>query len=1075
MCTPSRTASFCLSLAIGLSSLAHASFKILEAEKTGLHLENEYDDPLMWSSRFREFTLGAVSVGIASGDVNGDGRPDIYAVSKTGANGLYLQTDTPLVFENKAAEAGVLGSDNWETGVTFVDIDNDQDLDIYLCVYDGPNQLYINDGKGRFSEQAAAFGLDLHDASVMAAFADYDRDGDLDVYLQTNILDFAKNTKGSSDYLYRNNGDNTFTDVSGESGIWGRSQGHSATWWDYNNDGWPDLYVANDFETPDRFYKNNGDGTFSDAIEELVPLTTFFSMGADLGDLNNDGWMDFMVADMEAADHYKDMTGMEERSRGIWDTEAVFELTPQYARNAIYLNSGLDRFQEAAYLFGVPGTNWTWSVKLRDLDNDGWLDLYITNGMVRNLIDADLVDRQNTARSLAHRALVVRNSDPLDERNFAFRNTGDLGFEDVSSAWNLDQASVAFGSTICDFDRDGKLDIAYVGMDQAITLAHNQLAPSQNSLSLRLKGTVSNSWGLGASVTLHTKSGQQLRQLHLARGIVSSDEPLIHFGLGDASQADRIEIQWPSGHRQKLENVAANQLLEVEEPATQSQEFPTTTPSKTVFQERPDLAAKWPQHRQTDTGEFNRASLLPRLVGENGPALAQGDLDGDGHDDLYLGGGFAQSGTIVYSPPNGELHKAVPLGQDETAEDIAAAIFDANNDRKNDLLVISGGAPRPGIEQFSDRLYLNNGDGTFSRAGDEIWPADKTSDSSLAVADYDKDGDVDVFVGGYTTPESYPFAHASRLLRNDAGKFVDVTGSTRLGQQSLGLVTGSAWVNLDDEQTLELAVLSEWSHLRIFKFDGARFVDVSAQFGFTERSGIWKSLRTSDLNNDGRPDFVVGNLGLNTKYKASEAAPATLFAGDIDSNGKNHLIEAYYENGKLFPLRGRSKLNYAFPWIKEAFPKFDSFAKAEVIDIFGKERLSRARKFEAIELQSGAWVSSPNGSYRFLPFPRAAQLAPTMGIVAGDWNNDTIVDLVLAQNFYGQEASTGRLTGSLGATLVGNGDGTFEVMHPSKSGLKLPGNQRVITSSDLDGDGKAEVIATENGGPVRIFSSNKAE
>ncbi|MDQ8187186.1 VCBS repeat-containing protein [Pelagicoccus sp. SDUM812002] len=1063
---PSRIASlFILPIAIGAPPLAHAGFEILEADTTGLHLENEYNDPLMWSTRFREFTLGAVSIGIASGDLNGDGRPDIYAVSKTGPNGLYLQKETPLVFEDHAAASGVLGTEHWETGVTLVDIDNDQDLDIYLCVYDAPNQLYINDGAGNFQEQAASFGLDLHDASVMAAFSDYDRDGDLDVYLQTNVLEFARNTKGSPDYLYRNNGDNTFTDVSRDSSIWGRSQGHSATWWDYNNDGWPDLYVANDFETPDRFYKNNGDGTFTDAIEELVPLTTFFSMGSDLGDLNNDGWMDFMVADMEAADHYKDMTGMEERSRGIWDTEAVFELTPQYARNAIYLNTGLDRFQEAAYLFGVPGTNWTWSVKLNDLDNDGWLDLYITNGMVRNLIDADLVDRQNTARSLAHRALVVKNSEPLAEHNFAFRNTGDLGFEDVSSEWNLDQASVAFGSTVCDFDRDGKLDIAYLGMDQAITLAHNTIGADHNYLSLRLRGTVSNSWGLGAIVSLHNDNGQQLRQLNLARGIVSSDEPILHFGLGEAEQSDLIEIKWPSGRIQTLQNVAANQLLVVTEPESNNAPQRYENNNEYLFRERPDLAAKWPKHQQTDTGEFNRAPLLPRLVGQNGPALAQGDLDGDGKYDFYIGGGFAQSGTIVYSTTGPQ-----DVGRDETSEDIAAAIFDANADGLNDLLVVSGGAPRPGLEQFSDRLYLNNGDRTFTKASEDTWPGDKASGSTIAVGDYDQDGDTDVFIGGFATPESYPFPQASRILRNDSSTFKDVTAEIAVTLQQAGLVTGSSWIDLEGDGTLELAVLCEWSHLSVFKLENGEFKDVSKDLGLSSKTGLWRSLSTADLNGDGRPDFIVGNLGLNTKYEASDSAPATLLAGDIEGDGRIHTIEAYYEKGRLYPVRGRSKLNYSFPWVKDDFKKFNDFALAEMADVFGSERLARARRFEATELQSGVWVSVPSNTYKFIPFPRSAQLAPTMGMVSGDWNGDQIPDLILAQNFYGQEASTGRLTGSIGATLIGKGDGSFEVLSPSDTGLKLPGNQRALAKSDLDGDGNYELIATENGGPVRIFS-----
>lgn len=1068
---PSRYLASLLLLGLPLTTpqAGQARFETLEASETGLRLANEYKDPKMWSSLFREFTLGAVSVGIASGDVNGDGRPDIYAVSKTGPNGLFIQTETPLVFEDKAAESGTLGTEHWETGATFVDIDNDGDLDIYLCVFDSPNQLYINDGSGHFEEQAEAFGLALKDASVMAAFSDYDRDGDLDVYIQTNVLDFTKNTKGSPDYLYRNNGDNTFTDVTSDSGIWGRSQGHSATWWDYNNDGWPDLYVANDFETPDRFYLNNGDGTFSDSIEDLIPLSTFFSMGSDLGDLNNDGWMDFMVADMEAADHVKDMTGMEERSRGIWDTESVLDLTPQYARNAIYLNTGLDRFEEVAYLFGVPGTNWTWSVKLRDLDNDGWLDLYITNGMVRNLIDADLVDRQNTARTLIHRAAVVRNSEPLRENNFAFRNTGNLEFEDVSSEWNLDQASVAFGSTIADFDRDGDLDIAYLGMDQDIVISHNQPSQSRNYLSLRLQGTVSNSWGIGANILLTTKNGTQLRQLTLARGIVSSDEPLVHFGLGDADQVEKLEIRWPSGNTQTLSNLEANQFLVVEEPQERTPAVEVKTMA-TLFRPRPDLEKPWPAHQQTDTGEFNRTPLLPRRVGQQGPALAQGDLNGDGKDDFYLGGSIGNSGTLLLSNSDDTTLQANRLGQDELCEDTAAVIFDANSDGLNDLLVISGGAPRPGMEQFSDRLYLNNGDASFTKAGEEIWPIDSDSGSSVAVGDYDGDGDYDVFIGGFSTPETYPTAEKSRLLRNEKGHFKDVTSDVAPELATIGLVTAAAWFDREGDGILELAIVTEWGYPTILSQRQGVFQDVSEKLGLAQTKGLWRSLAITDLNNDGTADFVLGNLGLNTKYHASVESPATLFAGDVEDDGGNYILEAYYENGRLLPIRGRSKLNYTFPWVAKTFSKFKQFAEADLAEIFGPERLPRTKKYEANELQSGAFVSTPAGTYTFIPLPRSAQVAPTMDIEVGDWNGDQTPDLALAQNFYDQEASTGRLTGSVGSVLFGVGDGSFTAVSPSDSGLLLPGNQRQLISSDIDGDGLPELIASENGGPIRIFS-----
>ena len=541
-------------------------FTKISPQVSGLLTQNDYDDPSMWGSRYMVFSQGAVGTGLAAGDYDGDGRPDLYVVSKTEPNKLFRQVGD-FEFEDVTDKAGVPGGRFWGTGATFVDIDNDGDLDLYTCQYFDANHLYINQGDGTFKERAKNFNLDVWSSSVMAYFSDYDRDGDLDVYVVTNSLILESTLEYSAadpDYLFRNNGDQTFSDVTRQSGVQHNGQGLAAVWWDFNLDGWPDLYVANDNVDEDHLYRNNGDGTFTDVLKASVPHTAYFSMGADFGDIDNDGLFDLFVADMQSTTHFKRKVMMGEMGGPLarqFDRQPV----PQYMRNALYLNTGTERFMEGAYLYGIASTDWTWSVKFGDLDNDGRLDLHVTNGMIRSFIDADM-DKRLRDTTIEEEARIMKESPVLRESNLAYRNDGSPRFEEVSQLWGLNHFGVSFGAVFVDFDRDGNLDIAVNNYQESVTLYRNNLGEAHNRALFELRGSVSNSHGIGSTVTLESDSGKQIRYLSPARGIFSSDEPVVHFGLGTDQKINRLVINWPSGHRQEFTDLSPNRRYVVREP-----------------------------------------------------------------------------------------------------------------------------------------------------------------------------------------------------------------------------------------------------------------------------------------------------------------------------------------------------------------------------------------------------------------------------------------------------------------------------------------------------------------------------
>ncbi len=612
-------------------------FVELPPEQTGVRTENKYADPRMWTDLYQEFLFGAIGTGVAIGDYDGDGRPDIFVVSKTEGCRLFRNLGG-YRFEDVTEKAGVGAVPGvWNQGATFVDINNDGLLDIYVCRFNAPNLLYVNQGDGTFKEEGHAYGLDVKDCSGMAAFCDYDRDGWLDVYIATNLLDNERHPNGQRGYLLHNNRNGTFSDVTVAAGISGESESHSATWWDYDNDGWPDLYVANDYGKPDRLYHNTRDGTFTDTLDEVLPHTSYSSMGSDQGDVNNDGLIDFMVADMAFATHQMDQRGPADERGKTEEPPDNAPTAPKYHRNALLLNTGTGRALEASYLAGIAVTDWTWSVRLEDLDNDGRLDLFVTNGMNKEE-NIDVNTRMMKAETNAERVRIMRDSPLLPEAHYAFRNLGDLRFEDVSAPWGLNKKGISFGAAFGDLSGDGNLDLVYSNYHGGVTVMRND-NDTGHRIDVDLRGTVSNRFGIGATVRVESALGTQVRQLWLSRGYMSSSEPMVHFGLGQDTVIRRMTVTWPSGHVQEFRDLAVDRRFTVSEPS--SPIAPSGRPGRAAARQirggQPGGRARLAS-REEAVDETYQQRLVPVRLNRRGPALAVGDLDGSGRDSVIVGG-----------------------------------------------------------------------------------------------------------------------------------------------------------------------------------------------------------------------------------------------------------------------------------------------------------------------------------------------------------------------------------------------------------------------------------------------------
>ncbi len=1060
-----RSLLFGLALLLGACTSRDAPlFRSVPPSESGVDFVNEVEDrPDFNIINYLYFYDGG---GVAVGDVNDDGLPDLYFTSNQGPNQLYLNRGG-LRFENVTDHAGVAGTADWTTGAAMADVDGDGRLDVYVSAVSGfegrrgRNQLFINQGDGTFVDRAEEYGLDFAGYSTQAAFFDYDADGDLDLFLlnhsthdeethQPAAIRYERHPR-AGDRLYRNDGDR-FTDVSESAGIYGGPTGYGlgVVTSDLNVDGCPDVYVANDFHEHDYLYWNNCDGTFTEGMQKAAPHNSRSSMGVDAADVNGDGLPDVVVLDMlpNREDVLKTAAAAEEYA--IYRHKVDLGYHHQFARNTLLLNRGTGRFSDVGYLAGIEATDWSWAPLLADFDNDGRKDLFVTNGIWRRPNDEDYLDAasspvmQRVLRGAGLKDLEVLERMPhVRIPNHAFRNNGSLDFADVTSEWGLDALLFSNGAAYADLDNDGDLDLIVNNVNDTASIYENR-SSGRHFVGIRLRGDGRNSFGYGAKVFVSAGGRRQLHELVATRGFQSSVDPRLHVGLGDADTIDTLTVVWPDGRFQVMTNVAADRFLDLRQAdAGGSFDYSQLRrqAGSPVF--RPSgLDAEY-RHRENAFFDFTREPLMPHRVSTEGPALAVGDLNGDGLDDLFVGSSKWNPSALLIQQPNGTFVRSneALFEADSLYEDVDAAFFDADGDGDLDLYVVTAGNEWWGeAEGLRDRLYLNDA-GTLRRAVDAL-PELFQHGSVVRPADFDGDGDVDLFVGGRVVAREYGRAPYSYLLRNDAGRFSDVTGELAPGLSQVGMVTDAVWTDVDDDGRLDLVVVGEWMEPRVFHQSAHGFEEIDA--GFAGLQGWWTAVAAGDFNGNGRDDLVLGNLGLNSRLRARHDEPVRLYMGDLDGDGEEERILTSFRHGVSYPFASRDELLAAFPSLARRFPTYADYGAKQIEDVFSPDRIRRADVLEARTFASMVAINTGGGAFSVRPLPVSAQFAPIRTILIEDFDGDGAVDVVVAGNFYGVLPARGSYDAGYGTYLHGDGLGDFRALEPRESGLWLDGEVRKL-------------------------------
>ena len=1058
--------------------VGHQLFTLMPSSYTGVRFSNDIvDTPELNVFTYRNFYNGG---GVATGDLNGDGLPEVVLTSNLHGGRLYLNKGH-FRFEDVTDAANLHGTGFWATGVSIADVNGDGKLDVYVC-YAGnipgtrrANELFINQGNDKdgvplFKEMAAQYGLAEEGYSTQAAFLDYDRDGKLDMLLVNNsprsVNSFSlANTRNVRDTLggqklFHNDGNGHFSDVSAKAGIFAPENafGLGVAVSDVNRDGWPDIYVSNDFFERDYLYINNHDGTFTEKLDKEIPYISYFSMGLDIADVNNDGWPDIYTTDMLPEDEYRLRTTSSFESWAGYQAKVRNGFHNQLMRNMLQLNNGNGTFSDVGQLAGVARTDWSWSALIADLDLDGYKDIYITNGIAKDVTSQDYVAflaDQRTIQSATQgkhvdfqRLTSAMTSTKL--HHYAFHNDGDLGFTNEASQWGLDTPSFANGAAYADLDGDGALDLVVNNSNQEAFVYRNNartLLPANRFLQVKLEGEGPNSFAVGSRVTVQDAAQSFFQELSPTRGFQSSVDYLLTFGVGKTDTARSVRVDWPDGRVSVVNNVPTNQRLTVKQSQSQKTPVDPLPPTHQLLTDITGQTAVPFIHHENDYVDFDREPLMPRMLSTEGPALAVADVNGDGLDDLFIGGAKGQPSAILIQREDGSFARSNEklLAEDSVAEDVGAVFFDANKDGRPDLYVVTGGSEfseaAPALE---DRLYLNDGRGNFRKAINALPPL-TLSGSRVVAADYDGDGAVDLFVGGRSIPGRYGIDPQSVLLRNDGhGKFTDVTDQDAPGLSHLGMVTDAEWGDVDGDGKVDLVVVGEWMPITIFHNAGHGKLVRQTVAGLEKSNGWWNRIIVGDFTGDGRPDFIVGNLGLNTRLQATAKEPVTMYVKDFGNTGFLQQIITYYNAGKQYPLPLRDDLIRSLPALKTRYPTFKDYARQTVADVFPGKDLDGAIVKTAYTFATCLARNNGDGSFTLVPLPREAQIAPVYAMLAGDLGGTGRTDLLLAGNLDAVKPELGTMSAGYGVYLRSDGKGRFTPVREIESGFLVPGQARDI-------------------------------
>ena len=1100
-------------------------FEKLSPRKTGITFQNSLEEePLFNSVNYLYFNDGG---GVAVGDINNDGLADIFFTANMRSNRLYLNRGG-FQFDDITENAGVGGgTEGWSTGATMADVNGDGFLDIYVCQSNyldkkGSNQLFINNGDLTFSEKAKRYGLDFIGLSRQAAFFDYDLDGDLDTYLLNHSV-HSKGTYGDTslrkiedyeagDKLFKNT-EGQFVDVTTAAGVYESILGYGlgVAVGDINWDGYPDIYISNDFHEDDYLYYNNGDGTFTEALTSSMGHTSSASMGNDMADFNNDGLLDVVVLDMFPENEEIRKSSMYADPFDIYNVKMRFGYNHQLRRNTLQLNRGpatdestalkvtTHLFSEIGQLAGIHATDWSWAPLFVDLDNDGQKDLFISNGIYRRLNDMDylafikeneasmrLTGRldQETPEPIGKKDLeeILQHLPTVPEANYAFHSQEDLTFVNRASEWGLDDPGFSSGAAYADFDNDGDMDLVVNNINARAGIYKNLLYESTgdaenspNYLKVRLTGHDGNRFGVSAKVIL--RSGKQIffQELMPTRGFQSSVEPVLNFGLGKIESLDSLQVIWPTGEYQIVTNLPTNQTITLKQTdATATYSYQSHKRVKPIFQNVTGQVNLDYSHLENRFIEFNREPFIPHFVSTDGPAFAAADVNGDGLDDLYLGGAKHQPGVIFLQNRQGGF--ATPdntvFAKDNRSEDVDAAFFDADGDGDSDLYVVSGGNEFWGkMEPLRDRLYVNQGDGRFHKAEGTL-PEIYANSACVVPADFDHDGDVDLFVGSRSVPKLYGIIPESYLLINDGhGKFTDGASSRAPELSQVGMVTDAVWADLNGDTFKELVVVGEWMPVTVFENQGGRLVNATEEYGLQGTRGWWNTVAAGDFNDDGFVDLVAGNLGLNSLLKTSADEPVQLFIHDFAENDRPDQILTYYNGGKPYPMASRELMLDNMPLLQEKYTTYAEYAGESVQDIFSREQLEAATVRTATEFASVLLMNNgdlDHSGFTVSRLPVEAQFSPLYSVLIDDFNGDGHQDIVSGGNFSGVRPDRGIYDASYGSLLLGNGTGRFASPTLQESGFVVTGEVRAIRSLHL-ASGETLIMAAQNNNSMEIF------